>query len=88
MAQKILRPHIGTYRKLLFMTSLTRFRIRVSKAINLEGLIKKDETGRHPQREILSPLEASLDHLLITPPSHFTPQKVRGWVGRFFVNGR
>ncbi len=26
-------------------------------------------------------LEASYDHLLVTPPSHFTPQKVRGWVG-------
>jgi hypothetical protein len=25
-------------------------------------------------------LEASLDHLLVTPPSHFTPQKVRGFV--------
>jgi hypothetical protein len=68
------------------MNSPKRFRIRVSKAINLEGLIKKDETGRHPQREILSPLEASHDHLLITPPSHFTPQKFKGFVGRFFMN--
>jgi hypothetical protein len=38
------------------------------------------------QKENRSPLEASLDHLLKTPPSHFSPQKVRGWVGRFFVN--
>jgi hypothetical protein len=30
--------------------------------------------------EILSPLEASLDHVWTTPPSHFTPQKVRGFV--------
>ena len=30
--------------------------------------------------EILSPLEASLDHLLVTPPSHFTPQKAEGFV--------
>jgi hypothetical protein len=39
--------------------------------------------GRHPQREILSPLEVSLDHLWATPPSHFTPQKVRGFVVGF-----
>ena len=39
-----------------------------------------------PQREILSPLEASLDHFLITPPSHFMTQKVRGFVDGFFVN--
>jgi hypothetical protein len=28
-------------------------------------------------------LEASLDHLWVTPPSHFTPQKVRGFVVGF-----
>jgi hypothetical protein len=33
-----------------------------------------------PQREILSPLEASHDHLLITPPSHRAQLKVRGFV--------
>ncbi len=26
------------------------------------------------------PLEALHDHFLITPPSHFAPQKVRGWL--------
>ena len=31
-------------------------------------------------------LEASHCHLLVTPPSHFKLQKVRGFVGRFFVN--
>ena len=36
----------------------------------------------------MRPLEASHDHLLITPPSHFIPQKVRGWVGRFFDKKR
>jgi hypothetical protein len=47
--------------------------------------ICKDEvgTGRHPQREIISPLEVSQDYLLITPPSHFRLQKLGGWVGRF-----
>jgi hypothetical protein len=29
-------------------------------------------------KELLGPLEASLDHLLITPPSHFRLQKVIG----------
>ena len=28
-------------------------------------------------------LEASHDHLLVTPPSHFAPQKVRGWFDGF-----
>jgi hypothetical protein len=34
--------------------------------------------GRYLQREILSPLEASYNHLLISPPSHYRLQKVRG----------
>jgi hypothetical protein len=33
-------------------------------------------------------LEVSLDHLLITPPSHFTPQKVEGFVAGLIGNGR
>ena len=50
--------------------------------------LKKDETGRHPQREILSPLEALHDHLLVTPPSHFSPQKGKGFVvGFIWVRG-
>jgi hypothetical protein len=36
--------------------------------------------GKHPQREIITPLEVSLDHLLITPPSHRDHLKVRGFV--------
>jgi hypothetical protein len=53
---------------------------------NLDRIgIKKEETGRRPQREFLSPLEAFKDHLLTIPPSHFTLQKVRNWFGRFFV---
>jgi hypothetical protein len=32
------------------------------------------------QKGITTLLEASHDHLLITPPSHFTPQKVEGFV--------
>ena len=32
------------------------------------------------QKGITTLLEASLDHLWITPPSHFTLQKVRGFV--------
>jgi hypothetical protein len=32
------------------------------------------------QREIISPLEVSLDYLLITPPSHRDHIKVRGFV--------
>jgi hypothetical protein len=48
-----------------------------------KGYFKKTETGRRPQREILSPLGASLDHPLMTQPSHFTPQKVKGFVVGF-----
>jgi hypothetical protein len=33
-------------------------------------------------------LEASYDHLLITPPSHFTPQKVKGYVIELTATGR
>jgi hypothetical protein len=39
-----------------------------------------DKLGRHLQKEIINPLEASLDHLLITPPPHFRLQKVKGFV--------
>jgi hypothetical protein len=42
--------------------------------------LKKTETGKHPQREILSPSDASHDHLLVPQPSHFTPLKVEGFV--------
>jgi len=36
--------------------------------------------------DIKAPLAVSHYHLLVTPPSHFTPQKIRGYVGRFFMN--
>jgi len=36
--------------------------------------------NREPLREFGTPLEVSHDHLLVTPPSHFTPQKVSGFV--------
>ena len=32
------------------------------------------------QKGILTLSEASYDHLLVTPPSHFTPQKVKGYI--------
>jgi hypothetical protein len=32
------------------------------------------------QKGITTLLEASHYHLLVTPPSHFTPQKVKGFV--------
>ena len=35
------------------------------------------------QKGITTPLEVSHDHLLITPPSHFRLQKVRGLVVGF-----
>jgi hypothetical protein len=34
------------------------------------------------------PLEVSHDHFLVTPPSHFAPQKVRGFVVGLIGNGR
>jgi hypothetical protein len=78
--------HIGTFRKILLMTSARRFGIQVGKVINLH-LSKEDEAGRRPQREILTPLEASQDHSLVTPPSHLTPQKAKGYVDTFTGNG-
>jgi len=38
------------------------------------------------QKGIATLLEASLRYLLVTPPFHFTPQKVRSWVWRLFLN--
>jgi len=46
------------------------------------------KADRHPQREILSPLEASLDHLQTTPPSHIAPQKVKGSGVGLLATGR
>jgi hypothetical protein len=34
------------------------------------------------------PLEVSHDHFLVTPPSHFTPQKGEGFVVGLIGNGR
>ncbi len=79
------RLPIGAFRKLLLMISSRRFGIQINKAMNLECLIPKGRTGRYLQREILSPLEASLDHLYATPPSHFMTQKVRDFVVRFIA---
>jgi hypothetical protein len=39
--------------------------------------------NKKPPREFSAPLEVSHDHLLVTPPSHFTPQKVRDFVVGF-----
>jgi len=36
--------------------------------------------NRKPPREFNAPLEVSHHHFLETPPSHFTPQKVKGYV--------
>jgi hypothetical protein len=41
---------------------------------------------KKPPREYLALQEASHAHLLVTPPSHFMAQKVRGLGWRFFVN--
>ena len=40
------------------------------------------------QKGITTLLEASHRHLLVTPPSHFTPQKVEGFVVGLTGNGR
>jgi hypothetical protein len=42
--------------------------------------LENDETGRRLQKENLSLSEALLHHFLVTPPSHFMPQKVEGFV--------
>ena len=53
---------------------------------------KKQAVRRHEseslQKSITTLSEASLRHLLTTPPSHFTPRKVRGFVVRLIGNGR
>jgi hypothetical protein len=41
------------------------------------GVINRKPPG------VLYLMEASYCHLLVTPPSHFTPQKVRGFVVGF-----
>ena len=41
------------------------------------------QINKKPQREFLASLEASHDHLVITPPSDFKLQKVRGLVVGF-----
>jgi len=74
---------MNSFWKLLLFPSSKKLGIRVRGAINSELLIQIEKTDRHPQREILSPLGASLDHFLITPPTHFTIQKVRGLVVGF-----
>jgi hypothetical protein len=43
---------------------------------------------KSPQKGMTTLLEASLDHLLATPPSHFIPQKVRGFVVGLIGNER
>ena len=44
--------------------------------------------NQKPPREFWPPLEASLGHFLITPPSHFRPQKVEGFVVELIGAGR
>jgi hypothetical protein len=39
--------------------------------------------GKSPQRETINPSEALLDHRLKTPLSHFSPQRVKGFVEGF-----
>ena len=42
-----------------------------------------------PPGEFKTLLEVSLDHLLVTPPSHFIPQKVRDYFDKFIgIHGR
>ena len=65
-------------------------RVRRSLNVAIFRLLKKDFRADRDQREIRMrlfeimknlqesfwpPLEASLDHFLITPPSHFIPQR-------------
>jgi len=38
------------------------------------------EQIKNLQETFWGPLEVSQDHFLVTPPSHFTPQKVEGFV--------
>ena len=40
---------------------------------------------KKPLREFWTPLEVSRNHLLVTPPSHFIPQKVIGFVVGWFA---
>jgi hypothetical protein len=43
---------------------------------------------KNPQKGAATLLEASHHHLLITPPSHFAPQKVKGLFGWLTHHGR
>ena len=45
--------------------------------------IKASQKLKSPQKGITTLLEAPHRHLLVTPPSHFTPQKVKGFVAAF-----
>jgi hypothetical protein len=51
--------------------------------IRLKSTMDLLEENEKPPREAWAPLEVSPDHLLITPPSHFAPRKVRGLVVGF-----
>ena len=44
--------------------------------------------NKKPPKGFKTPLEASHHHFLVTPPSHFTPQKVEGFVVGLIGNGR
>jgi hypothetical protein len=65
-----------------------RFRIGNLNLTRTDFLIAIEYREGTPQREIISPLEVSLDYLLITPPSHHDHFKVRGLVVGLIGYGR
>jgi hypothetical protein len=52
----------------------------------LENRVNLKYEKKSLQEGVTTLPQASHNHLLITPPSHFILQRVRGWLGRFFVN--
>jgi len=69
---------MGTLRKLLLITSSRRLGVRINKPINLERLISEGRNRKAPPKENHKPFGGSHDHFLVTPSSHFTPQKAKG----------
>ena len=60
---------------------------QANMTINSERLISRGKVGRRPQREIISPLEASLDHLWAIL-FHRLLKTGKGYIERFLVNER
>jgi hypothetical protein len=81
--EEILRSHQGlhrgTFRKLLFIRDSRRLEVRERKAITD---LKRPKQEGIPQREIISPLEASLDHLWATLFHHLLPMGKGHVVGK------